>query len=208
MGRSDVPVVLVTSGGAGVGAFEEAVQVVLECGPVQVLAVAGRNGAEALRKRLAALPVPAGSSLHPFGFVSTIEELMAAADLAVAKSGGLTTSECLALGLPMVVRDPIPGQEERNADFILEAGAGVKAHGLASLRFKVAELLATPHGSSACALRPALPAGRMPPRRSCARCSRQGEDPAYPGRARITARGCPDWASCAAPVARSPPSLP
>ena len=49
------------------------------------------------------LPVPAGSALRVFGFVSTIEELMAASDLAVAKSGGLTTSECLALGLPFPI---------------------------------------------------------------------------------------------------------
>lgn len=136
----DTPVVLVTAGGAGVGAFEATVAAVLGCGPVQVMAVAGRN--EALRRRLASLSVPIGSHLRALGFVTTIEEVMAAADLAVAKSGGLTTSECLAMGLPMVVRDPIPGQEERNADYILEAGAGVKAHGLDSLRFKVAELLA------------------------------------------------------------------
>jgi processive 1,2-diacylglycerol beta-glucosyltransferase len=139
---ADVPTVLVTAGGAGVGAFEVGVQAVLDCGPVQVLAVAGRN--EALRERLATLPVPPGSSVRAFGFVTNIEQLMAAADLAVAKSGGLTTSECLALGLPMVVRDPIPGQEERNADFVIEAGAGVKAHGIDSLRFKVRELLADP----------------------------------------------------------------
>lgn len=79
-----------------------------------------------------------------FGFVSNIHELMAAADLAVTKSGGLTTSECLASGLPMIVRDPIPGQEERNCDFVLEAGAGVRAHGAASLRYKLGALLGDP----------------------------------------------------------------
>src|SRR5205814_8111735 len=76
------------------------------------------------------------------GFVEKIAEQMAVSDLAVTKSGGLTTAECLAMNLPMVIRDPIPGQEERNCDFVLEAGAGVRANGLASLRYKVAALLA------------------------------------------------------------------
>lgn len=138
----DVPVVLVTAGGAGVGAFEATVETVLSGPPVQVLAMAGRN--EALRRRLQALPVPSGSALLPFGFVEAMDELMAAADLMVAKSGGLTTAEALALGVPMIVRDPIPGQEERNADYLLEAGAGVKASGLDSLRYKLRTLLTDP----------------------------------------------------------------
>ncbi len=140
--QEGLPTVLVMSGGGGVGSPEEAVAAVLDGPPVQVLAVAGRN--TELKSQLEALRVPKGSLLRVFGFVSTIEELMAVSNLAVTKSGGLTTSECLAMGLPMVIRDPIPGQEERNADFVLEAGAGVKANGLASLRFKVRELLGNP----------------------------------------------------------------
>ncbi len=137
--RSDSPVVLILSGGAGVGAFADAVRTVLHCSPVQILAVAGRN--EKLRRRLGAMRPPRGSSLRTFGFVEDVASVMAAADLAVGKSGGLTTSECLAMGLPLVVFNPIPGQEERNADFLLEAGAGVKAIGTASLAYKVGELL-------------------------------------------------------------------
>ncbi len=137
---TDQPVVLVMSGGAGVGAFAGAVRTVLGCGPVQVLAVAGRN--EKLRRALSRVRAPGGSTLRVFGFVEDVASVMAAADLAVGKSGGLTASECLAMGLPLVVFDPIPGQEERNADFLLEAGAGVKAVGLAALAHKVAGLLA------------------------------------------------------------------
>ncbi len=133
------PVVLVSSGGAGVGSLEETVRGVLQCAPVQVLAVTGRN--EALRRQLSKLEAPEGATLRVFGFVEQMADLMAASDLAVAKSGGLTTAECLATGLPMIVRDPIPGQEERNADFLLEIGAGLKAHGPASLLFKVRALL-------------------------------------------------------------------
>jgi processive 1,2-diacylglycerol beta-glucosyltransferase len=135
----ELPTVLAMGGGAGVGTLLEAVRAVLDAGPVQVLAVAGRNAE--LKRELDALPVPAGSRLVPFGFVETIAELMVVSDLAVTKSGGLTTAECLAMGLPMIVRDPIPGQEERNCDYVLESGAGLRANGLASLRFKARALL-------------------------------------------------------------------
>lgn len=135
----DRPVVLVMGGGHGVGSLEETVRTVLSCGPADVLAIAGRN--EELKAALETLPNPLGTRLHVFGFVTRIAELMAVANVAVTKSGGLTTSECLAMGLPMVVRDPIPGQEERNADFLLEAGAGLKANGAASLEFKLRSLL-------------------------------------------------------------------
>lgn len=134
-----IPAVLVMGGGSGVGAMRGAVEAALGAGPAHVLAVAGRNGA--LEKKLREIAVPKGSALSVFGFVTNMHDLMAAADVAVTKSGGLTTAECLASSLPMVIRDPIPGQEERNSDFVLEAGAGVKAHGPDSLRFKLKSLL-------------------------------------------------------------------
>ncbi|MEW6743510.1 MAG: glycosyltransferase [Planctomycetota bacterium] len=137
-----IPTVLVMGGGAGVGGLEEAVRVTLQHPPVQVLAVTGRN--EELRAQFATLRVPDETPLRVFGFVEDMASLMAVADLAVTKSGGLTTSECLAMKLPMVVRDPIPGQEERNCDYLVEAGAAVRSHGRHSLSFKLGKLLANP----------------------------------------------------------------
>lgn len=137
---SKIPTVLIMSGGAGVGSMEETVQVTLESGPVQVLAVAGKN--EALKKKLEKLRPENGSTIHAFGFVNTIAEMMSVSDLAITKSGGLSTSECLAMSLPMIVREPVPGQEERNCDFVVEAGAGVRANGVDSLRYKLKTLLA------------------------------------------------------------------
>ena len=64
------------------------------------------------------------------------------ADLVISKPGGLTTSECLARGLPMVIVNPIPGQESRNSDFLLENGAGVKVNHVCTLTAKINELLA------------------------------------------------------------------
>ena len=66
---------------------------------------------------------------------------MAAADLLVGKAGGLTTSEALARGLPMAIIEPIPGQEERNADYLLEAGAAIRCNNLPAAAWKIAKLL-------------------------------------------------------------------
>ena len=89
-------------------------------GDFQLVALAGRN--EKLLTDLQRDRTAPPRRFFPMGFTRTIERVMAAADLAITKPGGLTTSECLAMGLPMIVTSPIPGQEERNADFLLENG--------------------------------------------------------------------------------------
>jgi processive 1,2-diacylglycerol beta-glucosyltransferase len=66
---------------------------------------------------------------------------MAAADLVVTKPGGLTTSETLARGAVMVIVNPIPGQESRNSDFLLENGCAIKANNLTTLTHKIDALL-------------------------------------------------------------------
>jgi len=104
----------------------------------QVIALAGKN--KKLLRTLDKLAEKFPGKLFPMGFTRTIERVMAASDLAISKPGGLTTSECLAMGLPMVVISPIPGQEERNADYLLENGAALKAHDAAGLEFRVKEM--------------------------------------------------------------------
>jgi hypothetical protein len=71
----------------------------------------------------AARPADGPVTLRAIGYTRAMDEYMAAADLLVGKPGGLTTAEALARRLPMVLVHPIPGQEERNADHLLEAGA-------------------------------------------------------------------------------------
>ena len=58
-------------------------------------------------------------------YTTKVPELMAISDLVVAKPGGLTTSESLAMGLPMIIINPIAGQEEENAEFLEEKGVGI-----------------------------------------------------------------------------------
>jgi processive 1,2-diacylglycerol beta-glucosyltransferase len=131
--------VLMMAGGAGVGARDERAARLLP-GDLQLIVLAGRN-AELLRK-LRTLAKRHPGRLFPLGFTTTVERVMATADLVVTKPGGLSVSECLATGRPMLLVSPIPGQEERNADYLLEAGAAVKAVDGPTLAYKLGRLLA------------------------------------------------------------------
>jgi processive 1,2-diacylglycerol beta-glucosyltransferase len=134
---------LVMSGGLGVGAIDQLCERILAIpGDHQVIALAGKNAA--LLDKLKSIAAKHPGRLFPQGFTRTIERLMTCADLALTKPGGLTTSECLAVGLPMLVVSPIPGQEERNAEYLLEAGAAQKAHDLAGVDYRLRRLLAEP----------------------------------------------------------------
>jgi len=138
--RPEPPTVLVAAGGFGMGGVDATVAMLAEAADdVQLLAIAGRN--EKLHQALQAVAKAHEGRIVPFGFVTNMHELMAASDFAVTKCGGLTSSECLAMGLPMVIVSPIPGQEERNADFLLEGGAALRANSSAHLLYKVTTLL-------------------------------------------------------------------
>jgi processive 1,2-diacylglycerol beta-glucosyltransferase len=135
--------VLMMAGGAGVGSLDTLAERVLRgAEPPQLVALAGRNAE--LLQRLQALAKQHPGKLFPLGFTTTVERVMAAADLVVTKPGGLSVSECLARQRPMLLVSPIPGQEERNADYLLESGAAVKAVDGATLVFKLARLMSEP----------------------------------------------------------------
>lgn len=139
---------LAMSGGAGVGGIENLVETAAGLPrDLQIVALAGRN--TELLERLREIGARHPGRVIPLGFTRTIERAMAAADIAVTKPGGLTTSECLAMALPMIVVSPIPGQEERNADFLLESGCALKAVDGAAFAHKLQLLIDTPGQLSA-----------------------------------------------------------
>ncbi|MFP5390977.1 MAG: MGDG synthase family glycosyltransferase [Gammaproteobacteria bacterium] len=134
---------LLMGGGAGLGSLDTIAQSLLQLGDnFQLIVLAGKN-AEALAA-LQRLAERHPGRLLAQGFTHQVERLMACADLVITKPGGLTTSECLAMGLPMIVNSPIPGQEERNADHLLEQGVALKAFDAASLAYRVRWLLEHP----------------------------------------------------------------
>jgi processive 1,2-diacylglycerol beta-glucosyltransferase len=135
--------VLLMGGGAGLGRLDAVASRLLGLeADFQLIVVAGKN-----TEMLAALTRLAArhpGRMVPQGFTDRVERLMACADLVVTKPGGLTVSECLAMGLPMILNSPIPGQEERNADFLLEQGVALKASDAVTLEYRVGHLLQNP----------------------------------------------------------------
>lgn len=139
----DVPRIMLLSGGFGMRQMQDVVTAIANVPtPLQILAVAGQN--KKLKAKLDSMTLPDHIQLKTFPFISTIEELMEVSDFIITKPGGLSASESLAKGLPIIIFSPIPGQEERNSDYLLEAGAGVKVNSLVDLEFKLRYLIDHP----------------------------------------------------------------
>jgi processive 1,2-diacylglycerol beta-glucosyltransferase len=145
--QEDPPAILVSAGGFGAGNAGRMLEsLVASKLPAQIVAVCGKN--PALKAALDKIASRAKAGTLPdvkvVGFTTEMDEYMAAADLMIGKPGGLTTSESLIKGLGWVIVNPIPGQEEKNAIYLLEHGAGVWCDNLHTLAFKVRSVLEEP----------------------------------------------------------------
>ena len=135
------PAVLIMGGTRGLGPIEKILEELLLLKPApQILIVTGDN------KELAG-----GISEHKktrgvqiYEFTKQVPLLMDASDLLITKPGGLTSSEALIKGLPMLIVHPIPGQEERNARYLIKNGAAVQIKELKDLKEKVKYYLSHP----------------------------------------------------------------
>jgi processive 1,2-diacylglycerol beta-glucosyltransferase len=146
--EANLPAILISAGGFGVGPMEMLIESLGKLkNKVQVIAICGRN--EELKKRLEAtcrqLPGNCPVRIFPVGYTTEMDEYMSAADLLLGKPGGLTTSEALAKGLPLVIVNPIQGQEERNSDHLLEEGVAIRCNNIPVLAYKIDTLLGDPH---------------------------------------------------------------
>ncbi len=137
------PVALL-SGGAEftVGPILKIAENLLEaCPKLQLIALAGRN--KRLLARLGKLAAN-NERLIPVGFTDCMHELVEIADVMVTKAGGITTSECLCKGTPMVLINPVPGQEGGNAEFFQQQGAALIARGSKKIVSETARLIHNP----------------------------------------------------------------
>src|SRR6188474_2667401 len=144
---ADRTTILLSAGGFGVGSVDALVHALLPLQQrAQIVAICGRN--EELKQRLTKLAARAKSDanvlLKPFGYTKEMDELMTASDIVLGKPGGLTTSEALAKGLVFVIVNPIPGQEERNSDHLLEGAVAIRCNNLPTLSYKLDRLLSDP----------------------------------------------------------------
>ena len=131
---------LLMAGGFGVGCIDQTARMLLNLrDDIQLISVSGKNSA--LHKKTTDVARDYPGRMIPVGFTTSIENFMAASDLVITKPGGLTTAECLAMGKPMIIINPIPGQEERNTDYLLENGAALLAIDDVALKYKLNLLL-------------------------------------------------------------------
>lgn len=139
----DRPILLQLAGGFGVGPIEKLFDGILSLDiPLEIVVVAGKN--QEVKRELEQVPVPSRHRAKILGFTDQIDELMCVADIVLSKPGGLTTSEVLARGAAMAIINPIPGQESRNSDYLLENGAAIKINNVGTLPLKLTELLKNP----------------------------------------------------------------
>lgn len=139
--------VLMTGGGMGLAPMQ-AVWDALRAAPraaeasLQVILVCGSNAhsQRQLESLVRGAPIPA----RVLGFVDTMPALMQASDVLISKAGGMTMMEALACGLPQVMTGVIPGQEQFNAHFLIEQGAGCVAEDAVRAAALALEWLAQP----------------------------------------------------------------
>jgi processive 1,2-diacylglycerol beta-glucosyltransferase len=137
------PTFLVVGGALGLSPATAVVRQLLNLDrDFQAVIVCGRN--TEMQDDIVQLVKSRPGDFRVLGFTKEIPELMAASTMLLSKPGGMTTAEALARGLPMMILDPIGGQEERNADVLLEAGAAVKCTEVTLVAHKLRRLLDDP----------------------------------------------------------------
>lgn len=136
--------VLVMGGGWGIIGNGVSSMLALEdlLQPIQLIIICGRN--EKLRKQLTERLKYSKHRIRLTGYIDYVHELMAVSDIMITKPGGLTTSEAIAMQLPMLLYKPLPGQEQDNAKFLLQAGVAMQAEDTSDLTGKLASALENP----------------------------------------------------------------
>lgn len=113
-------IILVSGGGIGAGSVLAVVDSLARRGGWRTIVICGNN--KTLRGKLSSI-YRGNGNVRIEGFVSNMVDFYRAADLGVMKPGGLSLAEALAAGLPLLLTEPIPGQEQLNLDYICGLGA-------------------------------------------------------------------------------------
>jgi processive 1,2-diacylglycerol beta-glucosyltransferase len=143
----DLPVdralVLMMGGGLGIGPLDQVMRALAKVEvPLAGAIIVGRNAS--LERRVLAAAERLEYPLRVFGFVDNVFDYMHASDVLLSKPGGLTSSEALVAGLPLMLLRPLPGQEERNTRYLIARKAAIRLRGPSVLAQAVTELLTSP----------------------------------------------------------------
>lgn len=137
----DKPVIMVMGGSMGYGDLKESVEQIDKLKVCfQIVVVCGNN--ETAYRELS--EYRASHKLKVFGYTKDIPLIMDAADCIITKPGGITVSEALAKGLPLILTNPIPGHEERNMEFLTNSGAAMGVSSKTTLPELVWQFFADP----------------------------------------------------------------
>lgn len=124
MNHKERPVVLLMGGSLGLCNMKAVFTSLLELSrDIRIIVVTGHNNK--LKNELEKLSSGSAKQVTIMGYTDNISTLMDAANVIITKPGGVTISEALVKKLPIFIMDPIPGQEERNAEFLKNAGAAL-----------------------------------------------------------------------------------
>lgn len=141
---SGKPVVLVMGGSQGMISMDEIVRYLAKLPlDMHLLVVCGVN--KKLYKRLQKIKSRLNVNINLYGYIGNIEELMSISNLIVTKPGGLTITEALSKELPMVIINPIPGQEAKNTGFLIKNKVAVKALDARDVARRVGDLVSNPN---------------------------------------------------------------
>ena len=141
--EKSLPAILVLGGAAGRSPFLEIIESLEDVqGTVQILAVAGNN--KKLAQKLEIAKAKLKNKITVFGYARNMHELMRVSDILITKAGGLIVSEALSVDLPMLIVSPYPGQEQANADFLIESGAAKIVTNIDLIGYKVNKILSNP----------------------------------------------------------------
>jgi len=121
---NEVPHILIMGGGLGFGRMQTTLCKLEQLPkPVKGTVVTGKN--EELKQQLQLLTKSLGNNITVLPFSPHIATMMKQADVLITKPGGLTCSEALAVNLPMILLNPLPGQEEENANYLQQQGSAL-----------------------------------------------------------------------------------
>ncbi|MFC1624126.1 glycosyltransferase [Candidatus Omnitrophota bacterium] len=135
-----VATVLIMGGSQGLGPVKDIVDILEDIEiPFQLVVVCGIN--KRLKKNLYKRVSGYNKKLLVVGHIENVDELMEVSNIVITKPGGLTTAEALSKDLPMIIANPIPGQEEKNTEFLLDQGVAFKAEDSEDIQALVKELL-------------------------------------------------------------------
>lgn len=144
LGLENKPTILLMGGSLGFGDIRTVFASLLSIRrEIQIIVVAGSN--KKLKALLEDLAQSSDKSILILGYTDRVSELMDASSLLITKPGGITISEALIKKLPILITTPIPGQEERNARFLINAGASVRITSFDDMEALLEKILDKPH---------------------------------------------------------------